>query len=300
MNLTDVTVFVEAVKAGSLAAAGRRLGITAMIASRRLATLEDELGARLLHRSTRALALTPEGEAFLPHAQAMLEQEASGRAALRPAAAGASGLLRVTASAPFGHKLVMPMLPEFLRSNPEVRVDLLLSDRLIDIVGQGIDLALRIGALRDNTLVAKRLCDNPRGLYAAPEYLARRGQPTQLAELASHECLVTSGVTHWTFQREARSVQQRVSGRFTASGVEALHRACLAGLGIVRLSAWNMHDDVRAGRLVEITLHDAHLSEQSIWAVYPTAHLVPPKVRVFVSALERSLRTLPDGALTRR
>jgi DNA-binding transcriptional LysR family regulator len=290
MDLADVGVFVEAARAGSLAGAARRLGITPMAASRRMAALEQEVGARLVHRTTRALSLTVEGEAFLPHAQAMLEGEAAARAAIRPSDAGASGLLRVTASAAFGRKVVAPAAATFMHANPEVSVDLLLTDSIVDIVAGGIDLAIRIAPLRDNSLVARRLADNPRALYAAPGYLERRGVPARLADLAEHECLTMSGATHWAFVASGgKPVQQKVAGRFTASGIEGLHQACLGGLGITLLSAWDVREEVAAGRLVELPLADASLPSWSIWAVYPTARQAPAKVRLFVTALAQRL-----------
>jgi DNA-binding transcriptional LysR family regulator len=290
MDLADIAVFVEAVRTGSLAGAARRMAVAPMVASRRLAGLETELGVRLVHRTTRALSLTAEGEAFLPHAQAMLDEEAVARAAIRPAETGASGLLRITASAPFGRKVVAPLIPAFMRDNPEVRVDLLLTDTIVDIVAQGIDLAIRIAALRDNTLVARRLADNPRRLYAAPDYIARHGAPRVLADLADHECLTQAGVAHWTFDVGGRATPQKVAGRFTASAMEALHQACLGGLGLARLSVWDAREEVEDGRLVEVPLADAQLQARSIWAVYPTARLAPPKVRLFVAALGERLR----------
>lgn len=289
MDLADVGVFVEAARAGSLAAAARRLNIAPMAASRRLAALEQEVGARLVHRTTRALSLTAEGEAFLPHAQAMLEDEAAALAAIRPSGAGATGLLRVTASAPFGRKMVAPMVPAFMRANPDLQVDLQVTDAITDIVASGIDLAIRIAVLRDNSLIARRLADNPRKLYAAPAYLAERGAPTTLRNLADHECLTISGVSHWTFMAGDRPVNQRVAGRFSASGVETLHMACLGGLGIAMLSDWNVREDVAAGRLVEAPLVDAVLESWSIWAVYPSARLVPAKTRLFIDALSAHL-----------
>lgn len=289
MELGEIAVLVEAVQGGSLAAAARRLGIAPMAASRRLAALEAELGVRLVHRTTRAFALTAEGEAFLPHAQAMHEEAANARAAVRPSAAGASGLLRVTASVPFGRKVVTPMMPGFLRANPEVRVDLLLSDSIVDIVAAGIDVAIRIAPLRDNTLIARKLSDNPRALHAAPAYLAERGAPGGLADLSGHECLVTTGTTHWDFRTAGRAVRQRVSGRFTASSVEALHQACLDGLGIANLSGWYTREEVAEGRLVPLPLADAEPEPLAIWAVSPSRRFVPPKVRLFVAALEAHL-----------
>ena len=289
MDLTDVGVFVEAARAGSLAAAARRLGIAPMAASRRLAALEQEVGARLVHRTTRALSLTAEGEAFLPHAQAMLEDQTAALAAIRPSSAGASGILRVTASAPFGRKMVAPMIPAFMRANPDLQVDLQVTDAITDIVASGVDLAIRIAVLRDNSLIARRLDANPRKLYASPAYVAEHGAPKILADLADHQCLAITGVSHWTFMTGEKPVQQRVAGRFTASGVETLHMACLGGVGIAMLSDWNIREDVAAGRLVEVPLADAVLESWSIWAVYPSARLVPAKTRLFIDALARHL-----------
>lgn len=290
MDLADVGVFVEAARVGSLAAAARRLGIAPMAASRRLAALEQEVGARLVHRTTRALSLTPEGGAFLPHAQAMLEDETAARAAIRPSGAGASGILRVTASAPFGRKVVAPMIPAFMRANPDLQVDLQVTDAITDIVASGIDVAIRIAVLRDNSLIARRLDANPRKLYASPAYVAEHGAPKILADLADHQCLAITGVSHWTFMIGDKPVQQRVSGRFTASGVETLHMACLGGLGITMLSDWNIREDVAAGRLVEVPLADAVLESWSIWAVYPSARLVPAKTRLFIDTLGQHLK----------
>ncbi|WP_454715170.1 LysR family transcriptional regulator [Caulobacter segnis] len=290
MDLVDVGVFVEAARVGSLAAAARRLGIAPMAASRRLAALEQEVGARLVHRTTRALSLTAEGEAFLPHAQAMLEDQTAALAAIRPSSAGASGILRVTASAPFGRKMVAPMIPAFMRANPDLQVDLQVTDAITDIVASGIDVAIRIAVLRDNSLIARRLDANPRKLYASPAYVAEHGAPKILADLADHQCLAITGVSHWTFMVGDKPVQQRVAGRFTASGVETVHMACLGGLGITMLSDWNIREDVAAGRLVEIPLADAVLESWSIWAVYPSARLVPAKTRLFIDALAAHLK----------
>lgn len=289
MNVDCIAVFVEATRTGSLAAAARKLGLAPMAASRRLAALEDELGVRLVHRTTRALALTVEGEAFLPYAEAMMEDAANARAAVRPSAAGAAGLLRVTASEPFGRKVVSAMLPAFLAANPDLRVDLLLTDGLVDIVAAGVDVALRIAPLRDSTLVARRLADSPRRLYGAPTYLAASGAPRRLADLVEHQCLVLSGTTHWTFSVGDRMRRLRVAGRCSSNSIEALREACLRGLGLALLAEWNVTDDVAAGRLVPLSLDDAEPETLGIWALYPTARLVPPKARLFVEALKQHL-----------
>ncbi|WP_303541263.1 LysR family transcriptional regulator [Sphingomonas natans] len=289
--MIDVAVFVEAVGARSLAGSARRLGIAPMAASRRLAALETELGTRLVHRTTRALSLTPEGEAFLPHAQAMLEGEMAARNAVRPSDAGASGMLRITASIPFGLKVVAPFVAEFLATNPEVQVDLLMADGIIDIVGNGIDLAIRIAHLRDSSLIARKLAANPRGLYASPGYLESRGDPEVIDDLENHECLTITGSQTWSFMAtDGKPIRRRVRSRFSASSPEALREVSLRGAGIALLSEWSARADISAGRLVEIKLKDAAVEPLDIWAVHPTARLVPAKTRLFIAAFEMHLR----------
>ncbi|MBP2293778.1 LysR family transcriptional regulator [Azospirillum rugosum] len=290
MDHASLAVLIEAAHAGSLAAAARRLGISPLMATRRLAALEADVGARLMQRTTRSLALTPEGEAFLPYAQAMLENEAAARASVRPSSAGASGLLRLTASAAFGRKVVAPLVGEFLRANPQVSVDLLITDTQVDIVGQGIDLAIRIAPLKDSGLIARRVAPNPRALYATPSYLEEHGTPGAVADLGGHQCLTLTGTTHWSFQAGGRSQRVRVQGRFSANSIEGLREICLSGAGIAILSGWDVRDEVAAGRLVPIELSDGELEPLAIWAVHPSSRFVPPKVRLFVDALERALR----------
>lgn len=295
IDLDDLGILVEAVRRGSLSAAGRQLGLTPVVASRRLAALEAELGVRLLHRTTRALSLTAEGEAFFPHAEAMLEHASEGRAAVTSDDAQVSGLLRITASVPFGRKVVTPMLAGFLRAHPGLGVELRLSDHFADIVAQGIDVALRIGELANNDLVARRLSDNPRGLYAAPAYLAARGVPSTLMELRAHDCLTFPGVRHWTFDHQGQPVRQAVGGRFAADSMEALHQAAVEGLGIVQLSGWNVREDVAAGRLVPVRLAGVGVPDPGIWAVIPTLRFVPRKVRLFLDAFAAHLKDQDTG-----
>ena len=171
MEFSALAVLVETASSGSLAAAARRLRITPMAATRSLSGLEQELGVRLLHRTTRALALTEEGQAFLPHAQALLEARDAAQASVGPATGNAAGLLRLTSSVAFGRKVVAPVIAEFMRNNPAVNVDLLMTDSVVDIIPAGIDLAIRIAKLTDSSLVARELAPNPRGLFATSGYL---------------------------------------------------------------------------------------------------------------------------------
>ncbi|ERK06200.1 Transcriptional regulator, LysR family [Pantoea sp. AS-PWVM4] len=289
MKLEDIEVFVEAVQIGSLAGAARRLSLSSMGASRSLNNLETELNVRLVHRTTRALSLTSDGETFYPHALSLLEGRANALADLRPAGSALTGHLRITASAAFGRKVVAPMLPTFMLQHPSLRVDLVTTDEQVDIVGKGIDVAIRIAPLRDNRLVARRLADNPRVLCASAAYLSAYGSPRSVTDLIAHHCLPTIGTSHWAFLGGEKNFRQKVSGRFSANSVEAIYEACAGGLGIANLSQWYVEPFIEAGVIQEVVLEDARPEPLGIWAVYPTSRLVPLKVRMFVEALEQHL-----------
>lgn len=294
MDFAALTLLLETASAGSLAEAARRLRLSPMKATRLVAGLEEELGVRLLHRTTRALSLTDEGLVFLPHARTLVEERAAAVASVRGAGAGPSGLLRISASLAFGRQVVAPLIVEFMAAYPEVRVDLQLSDSVIDIVAEGIDLAIRIAELKDSGLIARRICDSPRRLVAAPAYLSRHGAPRSLAELAGHECLTSNAATHWSFRSGAGSRAVKVVGRFSANSIDAIHEACRGGLGIANLSRWNVAADLEAGTLREIALEDAGPEPLAIWAVYASRRLIPAKVRFFIDALAERMK--PEAA----
>jgi len=253
------------------------------------------LGVRLLHRTTRSISLTPEGETFLPFALALVENEAEAKARLRSTDRGAAGLLRVSAPVSFGLKFVAPFIPDLLKENPELRISLDLTDSLPDLVATGTDLAIRIARLRDSSLIAQKLADNPRVLVASPTYLAERGVPASLVDLGDHDCLPLRGATHWSFrQDEAELNHVRLNFRFTSSSIEGCHALCLAGGGIALLSLWNVSDDIRDGRLIRLDLNDAEPEAIAIWAVYPTTRHVLPKVRTFISSLRARLAMVVD------
>ncbi|MHC0025001.1 substrate binding domain-containing protein [Enterobacter vonholyi] len=238
------------------------------------------------------------GTFFLPHAQALLEDKNNALADLFPEGTHLTGRLRITASAGFGRKIVAPMLTRFMQQHPALQVDLLATDEQVDIVGKGIDVALRIAPLRDNRLVAHRLCHNPRDLCASAAYLAANGYPKSFNDLAAHSCLTTSDTVHWSFEQGEQRYRQKVSGRFSANSVEAIFEACLGGLGIANLSRWYVEPAFREGKLERIVLEDARPESLAVWAVYPTSRLIPAKVRKFVEALEAELLLNPLTQLT--
>jgi DNA-binding transcriptional LysR family regulator len=235
------------------------------------------------------MSLTPEGEAFLPYAQALVEGELAARANLRAAKQGVSGTLRVNTSTAFGRKLIAPIIPRLLRSHPSLKIDLELIDVVVDIAGTGTDLAIRFAEPRENSLVARPLGVSQRVLVASPSYVAAYGRPSNTAHLKQHACLSLAGANRWPFRIDGRERQIAINARLTASSADTLHDACVHGTGIAQLAHWNVREDMLDGTLVHLDLSDATSEDHTIWAVYPTAKLVLPKVRMFISELETLL-----------
>lgn len=289
MQIPDVEVFSAIAESGSLSAAARRLGLTPMTVSRRLAALEGELGVRLFHRTTRAVSLTAEGETFLPFATTLLEASEGARVSLKSYAGKASGVLKVTAPTIFGQSVIMPLIPALLEEHPALRIDLTLSDSIVDIVGSGIDVAIRIATLRDSALIARTLAPNPRVLCASPMYLERNGVPTTMDALLSHRRIALHGMPYWPFIRSGESVAMRAEGVFSANSVEAVRTASRQGLGIAMLTYWDIRDDLDAGTLRLVELEDVSPEQLFITAILPARQHVPYRVRIFLLHLEALL-----------
>lgn len=282
LDLLDVALFVRAALLANVSAAGREFGVSATVASSRLAQLERQLGARLLHRTTRRVTLTQDGELFLARAQTLLDAADSARAAVGRARGEPHGRLRISMSSSFGRQHVAPVIPAFLRRYPQVSIDLRLSDEIVDLVDEGIDLAIRLGALRDSSLVARRLAVNRRVVCASPAYLAEHGTPHHPADLARHECVVLGDQRDWAFETPAGPLTVRVGGRLVASNGEAIREALVDGFGIAIKSTWDVGPNLRDGSLVPV-LADYPLAEPSaIWAVYPSRAFVPLKLTAFI------------------
>jgi DNA-binding transcriptional LysR family regulator len=285
LDLLDVALFVRSAALSNLSAAGREFGLSAAVASARLAQLERQLGARLLHRTTRRVSVTQEGEIFARHARALLDAADAARASVGRAFEQPQGRLRVTMPSSLGRQHVSPAIPEFLRRYPGVSLDLRLTDQIVDLVDKGIDLAVRIGALKDSTLVARKLASNRRVLCASPAYLAEHGTPHHPAELAQHECAILSGQRDWAFVTPTGTIDVRVSGRLETDNGEVIRDALLAGFGIGLKSTWSVAPFLHSGELVTV-LDSYPLAETvAIWAVYPSRAFVPPKTTAFIDFL---------------
>jgi DNA-binding transcriptional LysR family regulator len=289
-RLKQIESFVSAALRGSLTAAARAEGIAPAVIGRRIDALEARLGVRLLVRTTRRLTLTNEGSAFLEDCQRLLADLASAEASVSAGGVKATGHLRVTAPAGFGRRHVAPLVPRFVAQHPEVSLSLHLADRVVDIVNEGFDCAVRVGELPDSSLVSLRLADNRRLCVAAPAYLERAGAPQAPAELARHACLVLSsdaGQTRgWAFRVDGGLVHLRPSGRLDCSDGQVLHEWCLAGLGIAWRSTWEVEADIAAGRLLSVL--DAYAAPPNgIYAVYAQRKHLPLRVRSWIDFLKQ-------------
>jgi DNA-binding transcriptional LysR family regulator len=288
-RIGDLSLFLRVLDLGSISAAARSLDLSVAVASQRLKRMERELGVRLLHRTTRQLHATPEGMQLAEQGRALVEDLESLTGGLRQGATEVSGTLRVTLSAAFGSQYVSPLLPEFLGLHPRVKLSVNLDDQIVDLVGAGFDLGIRVGAMGDSSLVARRLASNRRVLCASPVYLQTHGLPRTPADLATHDCLLLVGsqgrqdVWHFT-DRKGRDIAQRVHGRFESNQGALLRDAVVAGLGIAMHSLWHVHEQLRSGQL-QLVLPDYPIHTTGIYAVMPQRRLVPPRVRAFIDFL---------------
>lgn len=288
-DLQDMDLFVRAVAAGSLSAAGRELGLSPAVASKRLARLESQLGARLLQRSSRRLSLTDNGALYLERCQAILAEVAEAEALLGGDDARVRGTLRVSATSALGRRWVGPLVAAFAAQHPEVAVHLSLTDRVVDLVEAGIDCAVRVGPLADDRLIARKLADSRRVVCATPAYLKAHGIPETPAALAQHACLVltTGAALHadWRFRPpQGATTHVRVRGRLLSDNGQQVHDWLLAGQGLARRSIWDVADELAAGRLVEV-LRDWSDEDAPISVCYASRRHLPRRTRLFIDAL---------------
>jgi DNA-binding transcriptional LysR family regulator len=281
----QISAFVAVATRGSLSAAARAEEVTPALVGRRLDALEARLGVKLLLRTTRRISLTFEGSAFLEDCQRVLNDLANAEASVSLGGVKASGHLRVSAPAGFGRRHVAPLLMEFLEANPEVTVHLDLSDRIVDLVNEGMDCAVRVGELADSSLVSIRLGEMRRGVVASPAYLARHGAPRTLADLADHACLCLSQQRGWSFRDQGETVTVKVSGALDCNDGAVLHEWALSGRGLAWRSMWEVGEDLRAGRLVQL-LEDFAAPPIGIYAVFPQRRHLPLRVRLFIDLLK--------------
>ena len=295
-RLKQLETFAAVVSRGSLSAAAQAEGVAPAVIGRRIDALEERLGVKLMVRTTRRLSLTHEGSAFLEDCTRILADIASAEASVSAGGVKASGHVRITAPGGFGRRHVAPLVPGFLAQHAEVSISLNLSDRVIDLVNEGYDCAVRVGDLPDSSLISVRLADNRRLCVAAPAYLARAGVPQHPLELmrGGHECLTLSSEASqsrgWAFTIDGTVQHLRPPGRLDCTDGQVLHAWCLAGLGLAWRSTWEVEADLAAGRLVSVL--DAHAAPPNgIYAVLPHVRHLPLRVRLWIDFLKHSYAT---------
>lgn len=283
-RLQAMRVFVGVADLGGFAPAARKLGLTPSAVTRLVAALEEHLGLRLLHRTTRAVSLTDAGQRYLVRARQILTDLEEAEAQARAVRAQPVGHLTVAAAAVFGRLHVGPLICRYLAQYPEVTGELSLSDRNVALIEEGIDLAVRIGALTDQSLIARRMGAVRRLLVATPEYLARHGPVTRPEDLAGHRLIhfaIAPGPTEWRFEEAGREIRLPIRPRFTTNSADAAIWHCRNDGGIVRLLSYQVIDAVRTGALVPL-LADFEPPALPIHLVYPSARLLAAKVRAFI------------------
>jgi DNA-binding transcriptional LysR family regulator len=301
--LSAMRAFVRAVELKSFSKVAAEIGTKVSTVSRYIGSLEADLGVALFNRSTHGLKLTEAGRTFHEHAAQILIDLDQARTATSSLNSSPRGLLRINMPSAFGRRHVMPHMKDFLGAYPDIRIDATLTDATVDLIENGVDVAIRIGALVDSTLIAKRLAPQRRLLVASPAYLDSRAHPTSPADLKEHECLLFAfqPTGSWHYRRQKRTSNElldvQIEGRLRTNDSEALRDAALSGLGLALLPTWLVGHDVHENRLVNVLSEWEWLlapgPDRAIWSVYPPKKVVSPKVRSFVEFMTERFGKVP-------
>lgn len=286
-RLAAMETFVYVVETGSFSAAARRLNIGQPAVSKTIAQLETRLAVRLLLRSTRGLTPTEAGLAFFDRAKRAIEEANEADNAARGAASGLTGNLRICAAVTFGRQHIVPYLGPFLDQNPDLNIDLMLDDRNINLVEEGVDIALRMGVLSDSGLTARKIAECRRVVLGTPQYFEKHGEPACPADLTKHQAVVYTlgGGAHWPFKKAGEEQPVIISGRIRANAAEGLREAVLAHLGLTMASEWMFSQELASGVVKEV-MSDWALPNQDLWAVFPTGRMASAKARAFVDYVQ--------------
>ena len=284
-----MATFVRVVETGSFSAAARQLNVGQPAVSKTIAQLESRLQVSLLVRSTHGLSPTEAGQRFFERARAAIAEADEAEIAARGSGAGLSGRLRVSAATTFARLHVVPLLPRFLADHPGLDIDVILDDRVIDLVTEGIDLSLRMGDLPDSSAVARRIATGGRSVVATPAYLERAGEPRHPADLADHEAVIYSQLpSAWSFTQAGTEVSVAVQGRVRVSAAEGLRAAVLADMGLTIASDWMFSPDLVSGGVRRV-LTAWTLPPIDLWAVFPSGRMASAKARAFANFVEAGM-----------
>ncbi len=286
--------FVAVAECGQFTAAAERLGLSSSQVSRQIARLEERLHTRLFYRTTRKVALTEAGQTFLQHCQRLQDAREEALNAIGDLGSEPKGLLRMTCAVAYGERFIVPLVTAFMARHPRLSVEIELSNRTLDLVQDGFDIAIRLGRLQDSRMLATRLAPRRMYLCASADYLQRYGRPHSLSELARHNCLIGSSDL-WSFQLEGREASQRINGNWRCNSGQAVLDAALAGLGLCQLPDYYVLEHLRSGALVSL-LENHQPPNTAVWALYPQQRHLSPKVRQLIDALRYGLAQRPEYA----
>ncbi|SDJ63877.1 DNA-binding transcriptional regulator, LysR family [Bradyrhizobium sp. Rc2d] len=287
-RLASMETFVRVVETGSFSGAARQLRVGQPAVSKSVAQLEEYLGVKLLTRSTRGLTPTEAGLGYLERAKRALEEAAEAERAARGASAGLKGRLRICAAVTFARIHLIPLLPKFLAQHPELDLEVVLDDRQIDLIQEGIDVALRMGKMMDSALTARRIARCKRLVLGTPAYFDRAGPPKTPSELSKHQAVVyLQEGSIWSFRRESSELAVTVQSRLRVTAAEGVRSAVLADVGLTIASEWMFSPELRSGA-VRAVLSEWSLPALDLWAVLPTGRAATAKARAFVDFFERA------------
>jgi DNA-binding transcriptional LysR family regulator len=296
-RLVAMEAFVLVVDTGSFSAAARRLNVGQPAVSKLVAQLEERLGVTLLVRTTRGLTATEAGLNYHERARRSIEEADEAESAARGAGSGLTGRLRICGAVTFARIHLIPRLPEFLARHPELEMEVVLDDRNIDLVQEGIDVALRMGQLSDSSLTARRIASGRHVVVGTPAYFERTGKPTAPGDLAAHQAVIydqEAGGQDWTFQRDDAEIAVTLKGRLRVSAAEGVRAAVHANAGIAVASEWMFSPEI-ADRTVQMVLQDWELPRIDLWAVFPAGRTATTKARTFTQFVQEVMRA-PSGA----
>ena len=290
MDILSLRLFLRIAALGGVSAAAQDLSLSPASASARLVKLEETVGVRLFNRTTRAVSLTTDGEAFLPYAQQVIETLETGLSAVKGQGAEAEGLLRITMPGSFGRMHIIPALADFHARHPLVNLDLRLSDAVLDVVEGAYDLIIRNAPLADSSLIVRKLASDQRLLVASPAYLERHGVPSTPTDLTRHQCVILAENTRWKFENGQVINAPR---SFVINDGEALRTMLEQGMGIGIKSVWNASESLKSGHLVEVLPEFPLVTETSIWLLYPSRRIIAPKVHAMIDFLLERFQPVP-------
>jgi DNA-binding transcriptional LysR family regulator len=282
MNIDHLRLFIRLASTHNISQAGAELGLSPAVASAHINKLEESVGVRLVHRTTRKVSLTQEGEAFLPQAENVVDAVDIAKQSVGGKSALPSGVLRVTAPSSFGRMHLIPAMKSFTEQYPELSVDLRFSDSIVDLVDGGFDVAIRNAELKDSSLIAKKLASDRRIICASPAYLKQHGTPKHPNDLKDHQCINIIGIENWLFNVDDKVIDIKTRGKIRTDNGDAIRELCVAGHGITMNSMWSVYQQIKSGELIEILTDTPYKSDTAIWVLYPSSRFVAPKVRAFI------------------